>query len=404
MSARILILTPDLPYPPSQGAAIRSLNLIRNLSNSHEIHLLSFIREGERPGTIGPLSRYCSNVATVPSVSRSTGRRALSTLFSAKPDMALRLPSVRFADRLRMCLDRERFGFVQVEAIEMGQYGLAIKRMSLPSPPVVVFDDINAEYLLQRRAFETDMRHPTRWLGALYSLIQWQKLRHYEAEVCRQVDRVIVVSEADRKALERIVPGLESTVVPNGVDSDYFRPHDTDEECDSSFVFTGKMDFRPNVDAVLWFTREVWSLIRSEIPQAQFKVVGRDPHARLKALERVSGVTLTGWVEDVRPHIAEAGVYVVPLRVGGGTRLKVLEAMSMGKAIVSTSQGCEGIDVTPDRHLVIADEPASFAKRVVDLARNPQRRRRIGQAARALAATRYDWQQITPALERLYES
>jgi len=299
---------------------------------------------------------------------------------------------------------RERFDFVQVEAIEMAQYGLAVKKMSLPSPPVVIFDDINAEYLLQRRAFETDVKHPRLWLGAFYSLLQWQKLRHYEAKACRRMDRVVVVSQADQKALQRLLPDLESTVVPNGVDTGYYLPVDTEKESDSTLVFTGKMNFRPNVDAVIWFTQKVWPLIQSEFPEARFRVVGRNPHPRLKPLRELPGITLTGYVEDIRPHIAEAGVYVVPLRVGGGTRLKVLEAMSMGKAIVSTSLGCEGIDITPGQELLIADEPLYFAKEVVSLMRDHRRRRELALAARRLVEVRYDWQHITSLMERVYES
>jgi sugar transferase (PEP-CTERM/EpsH1 system associated) len=404
MTAKILLLTPDLPYPPHQGAAIRSFNLLKNLASRHDIHLLSFIQEGNTSKRTSPLSKYCSNIATVPPPRRSTKRRALSVLFSAKPDMALRLPSPEFTNQLRIHLMRERFDFVQVEAIEMAQYGLEIKEMNLPSPPLVIFDDINAEYLLQRRAFETDTKHPSLWLGALYSLIQWQKLRRYEREVCRRMDRVVVVSQADRKALQRLLPGLDSTVVPNGVDSNYYSPAGMEGESDTALVFTGKMDFRPNVDAVLWFAHKVWPLIQEAIPETRFKVVGRNPHPRLDHLKELPGITLTGYVEDIRPYIAEAGVYVVPLRVGGGTRLKVLEAMSMSKGIVSTSMGCEGIDITPEQELFIGDEPLSFAEKTVNLMRDRERRQELGLAARRLVEDRYDWQHIASLMERVYES
>jgi len=403
MSRKLLFLTPDLPYPPHQGAAIRTLNLIKNLAPHYEIHLLSFIQGRDTPGRTEPLADYCASMATVPSPHRSTARRAISVLFSASPDMALRLPSSEFSDALRISLSRERFDFVQTEAIEMAQYGLAVKNMKLPSPPLVVFDDINAEYLLQKRAFESDVRQPRRWLGALYSLIQWRKLQRYEARACRELDKVVVVSEADAKALRSLVPTLQCAVVPNGVDTDFFHPLEA-EESETTLAFTGKMDFRPNVDAVLWFIREVLPQIRREVPQASLKVVGRNPHARLQGLQRSSNIILTGIVDDVRPYIGEAAVYVVPLRVGGGTRLKLLEAMSMAKAIVSTSLGCEGIPVQPDRELVIADDPASFAQAVVRLIRDRERRSELGVSARELAVAQHDWRHIAPLLERVYES
>lgn len=404
MTARILFLTPDLPHPPHQGAAIRSFNLIKNLATRYDIHLLSFVREGDAPGNAGPLAEYCTSIVTVPAPGRSTTNRALSVLLSAEPDMALRLPSPQFTNPLRICLKDERFDFVQVEAIEMAQYGVAVKEMSVGSPPKVIFDDINAEYLLQRRAFETDIRHPGRWLGALYSLIQWQKLRRYEAKVCRRVDRVVVVSPADQKALQQLAPDVKSIIVPNGVDISYYSPAGTEKESDTTLVFTGKMDFRPNVDAVLWFTQKVWPLIQKEVPEAHFNVVGRDPHPRLQSLKGLRGISVTGHVEDIRPFVADAGVYVVPLRVGGGTRLKVLEAMSMGKAIVCTSLGREGIDITPGQEVVIADEPLSFAHRILDLMRDRARRRELGLAARRLAELRYDWRHITSLMEMAYES
>jgi sugar transferase (PEP-CTERM/EpsH1 system associated) len=402
MSPKLLFLTPDLPYPPHQGAAIRTLNLIKNLAPRYEIRLLSFVQERDISRRIEALAHYCTSMVTVPSPHRSTARRAMSVLFSPNPDMALRLPSPEFSDALRISLSRERFDFVQTEAIEMAQYGLAVKRMKLPSQPLVVFDDINAEYLLQRRAFETDVRQPRRWLAAIYSLIQWRKLQRYESHACRQLDRTVVVSEADAKALQRLVPALQCAVVPNGVDTDFFTPWEA-EDSDTTLVFTGKMDFRPNVDAVLWFAQEVLPLIQREMPQVSLKVVGRNPHPRLQGLQRSSNIILTGYVDDVRPYIAEAAVYVVPLRVGGGTRLKLLEAMSMAKAIVSTSLGCEGIPIRPDRELVIADDPESFARAVVRLMRYRERRAQLGISARELAVSEHDWRHITPLLERVYE-
>ena len=403
MTFRVLFLTPDLPYPPHQGAAIRSFNLIKNLAPRHEIHLLSFVQDRTTGDRVGPLLDYCASMVTVPAPRRSRIRRALSVLFSSKPDMALRLPSPEFMNQLRICLTRERFDFVQVEAIEMAQYGLAIKQMSLPSEPSIIFDDINAEYLLQRRAFEADRGRPNRWLGAFYSLVQWRKLMRYEAKACRQLDRVVVVSHADGEALEELVPGLQSAVVPNGVDTTYYSPADGERETDTTLIFTGKMDFRPNVDAVLWFGQEVLPLIREEIPGVRFDVVGRNPHPRLRHLGEESYITLTGYVDDVRPYIAQAGVYMVPLRVGGGTRLKVLEAMSMGKAVVSTSLGCEGIEITRDQDLVIADGPRVFAKSVVELIEDRKRRRELGLAARQLVESEHDWKQIAPLLEQVYE-
>jgi glycosyltransferase involved in cell wall biosynthesis len=162
------------------------------------------------------------------------------------------------------------------------------------------------------------------------------------------------------------------------------------------------MDFRPNVDAVLWFAQEVLPLIRQESPETRFWAVGKNPHARLAALSEDPGVRVTGWVDDQRPYITAAAVYVIPLRIGGGTRLKVLEAMAMSKATVSTTLGCEGFEVVPGRELVIADTPAEFASSVLALLRDPERRQQLGHAAHQFAAASYDWSMIVPRLERVY--
>jgi glycosyltransferase involved in cell wall biosynthesis len=163
------------------------------------------------------------------------------------------------------------------------------------------------------------------------------------------------------------------------------------------------MDFRPNIDAVLWFAREVLPSIREERPQVRFWIVGKDPHPRLAPLQQDPGVVVTGFVDDIRPYIGSAALYVIPLRIGGGTRLKVLEAMAMGKAIVSTTVGCEGFDLEQGQHLAIADEAETFARTVVELLDHAERRGELGQTARQYAAAHYDWQMIVPLLEKVYE-
>jgi len=210
---------------------------------------------------------------------------------------------------------------------------------------------------------------------------------------------VVAVSEADKEALCCLLPGLPVSVVPNGVDTTYYQPAEV--ETDGSLLFTGKMDFRPNVGGVLWFFQRFWPLVKERLPQARFLVVGRNPSPRLSPLFQDPQVTVTGFVPDVRPYIARASICLVPLRMGGGTRLKVLEAMAMGKAIVSTSLGCEGIKTT-GQELIIADNESNFARLVIDLWGDEKRRRSLGMAARRLAE-KYDWKFITPLLEEVYE-
>jgi glycosyltransferase involved in cell wall biosynthesis len=436
-SQKILMLTPQFPYPPHQGTTMRNYNLIVGLARHHQVHLLSFGDPAQSRGT--PVDDLCHSVQVVRPPQRSMRQRVVGLLLSRRPDMAQRLPSAQFRAALDATLARENPDVVEVEGIELAQYLFqAAESRAGRNRPLLVFDDHNAEYVLQQRAFETDARQlwplpwiqglrgstqhrrdrligaaqdrqVRRWVGAAYSFIQWRRLRGYERRVCLAADRVVAVSEADAEALRNLVPGLDPIVVPNGVDIELYNgPAPTlaapSSPGSSDLVFVGKMDFRPNVDGVLWFAQEVLPHVRREAPHVTFWVVGRDPHPRLNVLGDDPAVELTGWVEDVRPYIAGAALYVVPLRIGGGTRLKVLEAMAMGKAIVSTALGCEGFDLVADQELVIADTPAEFAAAVLALLRDPGRRERLGRAARRFAGSRYDWRMIVPRLERAYET
>lgn len=401
---KILVLTPQLPYPPQQGTAIRNYNLIRQLARQHTIHLLSFAATEDQPRNLGPLRDLCATLSSIPLPQRSNWDRLFTTVASPSPDMHHRLASNEFHQKLQDASRELQPDVVQIEGLEMAQYGLRAQTLAGENAPLLVFDAHNAEHLLQKRVFETDSRRPGRWLGALYSFVQWQKLRRYEAAICRQADRVLACSAADARALARLVRGLEPTVVPNGVDTEQYRPDIVAPASlgEEALVFTGKMDFRPNVDAVLWFCSKVLPAIQNAVPEVQFYIVGKNPHARLAPLRQRPGVTLTGFVEDVRPHIAAATVYVVPLLTGGGTRLKILEAMSMGKAVISTTLGCEGIHAAADRDIVLADSADGFAQQSVALLEDKARRDDLGRAARAFVEIHFDWQTVTAPLERVY--
>ncbi len=285
----------------------------------------------------------------------------------------------------------------------MGQYAIGTAKLAKKRPRLV-FDAHNAEFLLQQRIFESDTRNPRRWVGALYSLLQWAKLRRYERALCSQVDQVLACSPADGQALTSLCPGLKPVIVPNGVDTHHYRPDAVAAASlkTPALVFTGKMDFRPNVDAILWFASEVFPRIRHIQPNAHLYVVGKDPHSRLSLLTQTPGITVTGFVDDVRPYIAAAAIYVVPLLTGGGTRLKVLEAMAMGKAIVSSRLGAEGIPVQDGRDLLMADTAAAFAHSVLTLLKSEAQVRQLGQSARRFVERHFDWRQVTAPLEQVY--
>ncbi|MDY7076997.1 MAG: glycosyltransferase [Chloroflexota bacterium] len=395
---KILFLTPQVPYPPRQGAALRNWGLISGLAARHQVAMLSFLASEQTRESAKLLQTICC-VETVPFPTRTLRDRLRDMLTTRQPDMALRLASEPYARRLADWLEEEAFDVVQIGGIEMAPY-LDVLESARPRP-LIVFDNLNCEYLLQKRAFLTDLRAPPRWPGAAYSFVQWQRLRRYEAQVCRSADRVIAVSDADALVLRELAPGIDVTVVPNGVDTQAYTPTLPHPHA-PTLVFTGTMDFRPNVDAVLWFAQKVLPLVQAEVPDVHFYVVGQRPHRRLNVLRDDPVITLTGWVEDVRPYIAQAAVYVAPLRIGGGTRLKLLEAMAMSKPVVATCLGAEGYPVTGRRELLLADTSSDFAAAVVALLRSPERRVTFGQTARAFVEQQYDWRVIVPRLEAVY--
>jgi sugar transferase (PEP-CTERM/EpsH1 system associated) len=398
---RLLLLTPQLPYPPHQGASLRNFNLIAQLARRHQVCLFTFLEPEQSLDGAGPLHEACQWVEAVPVPRRSPGLRLKQMLTTRRPDMAWRLWSPAFRDRLAARLAEAPFDVVQIEAIELAPY-LPVIESARPRP-LIVYDDHNAEWVLQKRACLTDLADPPRWPAAAYSFVQWMRLRGYEADMCRRAGRVVAVSEADREALRAVAPEVDVTVVPNGVALDEYTDYQGPVQ-PFDLVFTGKMDFRPNIDAMLWFGQQVLPLIRRRCPDVRLAIVGQRPHPRLDVLREVPGVTITGWVADVRPYIAGATVFVAPLRVGGGTRLKLLQAMAMEAAVVATSLGAEGFPVTHGRELLLADTPAGFARAVLTLLDDPAQRARLGAAARRFAAATYGWDTLVPKLEALYAS
>ena len=404
---RILFLTPQFPYPPHKGTTLRNYNLIAGLASRHEIDLLSFV---DSPAAASPLDQLCRRIATVIIPRRPNWRRALDTAFSPWPDMGLRLWSGEFQRQFAAWLNDGAYDVIQVEGLELARYTLTgtptfarqVDREG--GRALIVFDDHNAEYLLQKRMAEAEIAARGWNAGAVYSSIQWRKLRRFERRVCRQSEVVVCVSEADAIALQRLDPQVAAHVIPNGVDTDVYQrekvtPLDLPPH---SLVFTGTMDFRPNVDAMLWFAHEVLPLIRSRMPDVRVYIVGQHPHSRLDALRADPAITITGAVEDTRPYITAASVYIVPLRTGGGTRLKLLEAMSLHAPIVSTTLGAEGFAVTDGEQLLLADAPADFARSIVELIEDSTRAQSLGDRGRSFAMQYYDWRSIVPKFEEVY--
>ncbi len=400
---RILLITHLMPYPPRGGCTLRNFNLIRECARRHEIHLLTFYQKAhlDNPesfqSNIKEMRKYCKvvKVYDIPTDGRKFAWYSLLLLnmLSPTPYSVWKFYSRAMVRAVRAHASAHSFDLVEIGTIALANFAKLVPDL----PCLMVHHNIESELLMRRS------RSIKSILSRAYVALQARKLRRFERRACLSFDLHTTVSERDKRTLQEICPGARVTVVPNGVDTDYFRPAEV-QIGDNSLIFIGGMSWYPNLDAMTHFTRDIWHLIRSKLPDASMNLIGRMPSKEILDFSQNNpSFKVLGFVDDVRPLMAKAAAYVVPIRVGGGTRLKILDAMAMGKAIVSTSIGCEGIEVTDGKDIVIADEPADFADKTVELLRNSELRERLGKNARETAERLYSWGKIAPTLERAYE-
>ncbi len=396
MTQSILFLTPQLPYPAHQGTALRNFGLIKGLAKrGYQVSLASFEGLGQgSPDAV--LAHFCERITTAQQPPRSKFKRIID-LANGHPDMARRLWSHGFEARIELLVELHKFDVVHIEGIEMAPYIPAIKRLS---DAKIIYDAHNAEFALQQRIAE-QAADPVR---KRYSHIQVTRLTRWEAEVCETSDHILAVSERDAQHLRSLGASTPITVLPNAIDTSTYSPKTRPADIRRpSVVFTGKMDFRPNVDAVLWFVNDILPLVHEKQPNVEFVVVGKQPHARLRTIANRRHMTLTGFVNQIEPYIAAADVYIAPLRMGSGTRFKLLQAMAMKRPIVSTAVGAEGLDVTHEQHLLLADHPQAFAVSILKILENRNLSKILTENAHELVITRYDWGAVLPILETVYE-
>jgi glycosyltransferase involved in cell wall biosynthesis len=347
------------------------------------------------------MQAYCREVVLVPN---PCGREGLP-----KRLLQLRsLASIQSFERLRVtvpamqqALDRilraRRFDLVNLEFSFLGHCDL---RQAPPGErlPSLVVASHNIDFELARQYASAGSSLARR----LYSGANWRKLRREELATYRNADGVYLCSMTDERRLLELVPGARTAVVPNAADVEYYQPRPADLPPDGrTVIFFGLLSYFPNVDGVTHFVRDIWPRIAAAHPDARCKIIGGRAPPSLQAMAGPR-VELSGFVPDLRPHLAAATAVVVPLRLGGGTRLKIVEAMAMGKAIVSTTLGAEGITAVPGRDLLIEDHPAAFGDAVCRLLAEPDLAARIGQSARQLAVEQYSWSGAARALENFY--
>ena len=355
--------------------------------------LLTTHGPSDDPDGLGAHLPRCEQVVSLPDLVPKVGSaRFLASLVrswaSSYPvDLwKWRVPQMR--DALERMIAREPFDLLVADFL-FAEPNLPARR----TMPVVFFSH-NVEYLIWKRLAGVEKSIPRRLLLE----VEWRKVRGAEMRAVRRATRTVAVSPGDRDVFAADAPGAAIDVVPTGVDIDYYSPGGR-PQVRRRLVFSGSMDWYPNEDAILYFAEQIWPLLRYAAPDISLTVVGRHPTARLIEASAAAGITITGTVDDVRPHIDEAELYVVPLRVGGGTRLKIFEALAMGKAVVSTTIGAEGLGLEPGRHFAVADTPEAFGSAVLTLLDNPDRRNQLGTAGRELVRARYAWPQVAREFE-----
>jgi glycosyltransferase involved in cell wall biosynthesis len=395
----ILYVSPMPPSPPRFGAQARMHGLMTNLARRNDLTAVCLVdRDFDLEASRRAMEAYCKEVVVLENPHGKNGiyKRALQlrSLASRRSFEQHRstVPALQSAiDRL---MARTRFDVVNVEFPYLSY--LRFDRAG-PRPPVVV-DAHDIAYDIVRQ-FALRSTAPSR---RLYGAVNWRKLRREELGAFRKASAVTVCSVADQERVRADDPAIRTVVVPNAADVDLYKPRPEDPAPDGrSVVFFGLLATRPNIDGATWFVNEVWPHVVRARPDAQCKIIGKGAGKEILDLAR-PGVEIVGFVEDLRPHLARAAAIVVPLRLGSGTRLKIVEGMAMGKAIVSTTLGAEGIDVTDGQNILVADEPPAFAAAVVRLMGDPELAASLGAAARKLAVDRYAWSAAADQLENLF--
>jgi glycosyltransferase involved in cell wall biosynthesis len=401
--AGLLFLSQCLPYPPDSGIKIRAFHMLQQLRKDFDVTVIMFSRRNHQPDAASRASGWCAL--------RDLGLEAFEPLPIGAEDSRIR----NGWDHLRSVVTRRAYTYYQyrsgallrqlrevrsrrgIRLVHLDSIDLHGAAGELPAAPVVCTHPDIESHVLRRRADRASSA-PLRW----YIRHQAALVERTERGRCPTFAANLVVSEVDADRLRGIAPTARVVVAPNGVDTTYFTPPASRSAPTGRVTFVGPSFFEPNRDAIDFFLRDVWPQVRVRHRSASFHVIGRvsaDDRARFA---RHDGVTVHDHVPDVRPHLAEADCVVVPIRVGGGTRLKVLDAWAMGRAIVSTAVGCEGLRAVDGENILVRDTPAAFADAVAELLANPALRARLGENGRRTVEAHYSWESIGSEVRELY--
>ncbi|HLX12927.1 MAG TPA: glycosyltransferase family 4 protein, partial [Bacteroidota bacterium] len=391
MGLRILQICPRIPYPLHDGGAIGVFNITKHVAQrGHTIRMVTFDKSESSPPR--ELTRWCS-VRTVNAYTGHSIVKLISSQWRSIPYMQTKYRHEKFADAIREEVTLFKPDVVHVDHLVMAQYGLLVKtEFGIP----IVLREHNLETKFLKRLAENDSSIMLRYFARRDVL----KMASDEAKTCSLFDRVVMISREDESGLKELAPDAKTRVIPAGVTIPDL-PSTMQGTQGHSILFLGALDWKPNVDALRWFCREVFPEILEQVPNADLLVVGKGKLGKAVDIDNPP-VKLLGFVEDLTHVIANADVCIVPLLTGSGIRIKILELLAAGKAVVSTKIGAEGIEVESGKEILISDRPGDFARDVIELLRNPELRSRLGACGRTTMVQKYGWPAIAEAFETVY--
>jgi glycosyltransferase involved in cell wall biosynthesis len=390
---KILWVKADFLHPTTKGGHIRTLETLKRLHLRHEIHYVA-LDLAEQPGGVERSGEYCTKAYPIPHSAPVRGSlpfwmQLAGSLISPLPLAVSRYRSEEMRRQIETLVHTEKFDSIVCDFL--------FPAPNMPDLGASVLFQHNVEALIWKRQVD-NATSPAR---RLYLRGQYDRMLRYEGQVCRAAKNIIAVSTADAQALQSLYGVSRVTPVPTGVDLDYFAPPSRPAPT-ADLVFAGSMDWMPNIDGIQWFVEEILPLIRKQRPDCSLVIAGRRPSPEIQRLaERDSRIRVTGTVSDIRPYLWESAVSIVPLRIGGGTRLKIYEAMAAKIPVVSTSIGAEGLDIRNGDDIHIADRPAEFAERCLALLDDPAARSRMADIAFSIVASRYSWEIVSRKFEEL---
>lgn len=379
---KILFCSRWFPYPPDNGSRIRIFNLIKQLSSRHEVDLISFTEENLEEEQLAGLRIYCRNIEVVPyKPYQPNGSKALLGFFSKRPRSVVDTYCVEMQELVNGAVHKNPYDVVIASQIDMAPYTDGLT--NLPK----IFEEVELTTLHEQFL---NVSHP---LKKLRNGLTWWKQANYTAGMLRDFNGCTVVSEAEREQVLQVSPNYHPiAVVPNGVDLAHHAADFGSPEV-NTLIYSGALTYYANFDAVNFFLRDIFPLIQAKRPEVKLYITGRLDGVPVDDLPRNDGVVFTGYLDDIRPKVAQSWVSVVPLRLGGGTRLKILESLALGTPVVATDKGAEGLDLVPGHDLLTANDPADFAAAVLRVLEEESLRATLSYNGRQVAK-KYDWQVI----------